>query len=415
MGIYDWFEGKCALMSITSAQSSTLSGAYPSAEIYCSGAARLYSTSGGEWEYTGVCGGCVLILEADIYYIRIYSFTDSKTCFEQELYTGFSFVQPLSFFHHFEGTSCVYGLSFADDSDSGKFAENLAICVEDMGGSSQLYSGGGGSGGHHAAAAPPPMAHAPPVAAPMATPPPVAAPSQEYAPPTPPPSSSNDGPTSTPPMNTTPIQRSESPAQKRGKKEPTKKKGKFGFFRSKKQKKPAAEMVIGGPTDFKHESHIGWDMENGFDIRNIPPEWRKLFQAAGVKKSDLQDADTRKLIVSTINSNLGGDAPPPPAPNAPPPPPAPGGPPAPPPPAATGPPAVGGGLAAALAAKRDNLANAAQREESTPNISNISSQQGSSLADTLANVLSTRRAGIESAGGDDYGDEDDDWSDDWSD
>merc|ERR1712137_106126 len=188
MGIYDWFEGKCALMSITSAQSSTLSGAYPSAEIYCSGAARLYSTSGGEWEYTGVCGGCVLILEADIYYIRIYSFTDSKTCFEQELYTGFSFVQPLSFFHHFEGTSCVYGLSFADDSDS----ENLAICVEDMGGSSQLYSGGGGSGGHHAAAAPPPMAHAPP---------------------TPPPSSSNDGPTSTPPMNTTPIQRSESPAQ----------------------------------------------------------------------------------------------------------------------------------------------------------------------------------------------------------
>merc|ERR1712137_913874 len=394
MGIYDWFEGKCALMSITSAQSSTLSGAYPSAEIYCSGAARLYSTSGGEWEYTGVCGGCVLILEADIYYIRIYSFTDSKTCFEQELYTGFSFVQPLSFFHHFEGTSCVYGLSFADDSDSGKFAENLAICVEDMGGSSQLYSGGGGSGGHHAAAAPPPMAHAPP------------------------PSSSNDGPTSTPPMNTTPIQRSESPAQKRGKKEPTKKKGKFGFFRSKKQKKPAAEMVIGGPTDFKHESHIGWDMENGFDIRNIPPEWRKLFQAAGVKKSDLQDADTRKLIVSTINSNLGGDAPPPapaappppPAPNAPPPPPAPGGPPAPP-----GPPAVGGGLAAALAAKRDNLANAAQREESTPNISNISSQQGSSLADTLANVLSTRRAGIESAGGDDYGDEDDDWSDDWSD
>merc|ERR1712137_118308 len=255
-------------------------------------------------------------------YIRIYSFTDSKTCFEQELYTGFSFVQPLSFFHHFEGTSCVYGLSFADDSDSGKFAENLAICVEDMGGSSQLSSGGGGSGRHHAAAAPPPMAHAPPVAAPMATPPPVAAPSQEYAPPTPPPSSSNDGPTSTPPMNTTPIQRSESPAQKRGKKEPTKKKGKFGFFRSKKQKKPAAEMVIGGPTDFKHESHIGWDMENGFDIRNIPPEWRKLFQAAGVKKSDLQDADTRKLIVSTINAS-GASTDAPPRPMAPAPPPAP--------------------------------------------------------------------------------------------
>merc|ERR1712063_138095 len=248
------------------------------------------------------------------------------------------------YFITFEGNEFVIGMSFAADDEANKFAENLAICVEDLGGTAERYGGGGGG-------------YAPPTAAPptQAYNPPPAAPAQAYNPPPAMPPS-NDAPTTQAPMRTTPITNPDtsSTVPKGAQK---KKKGKFGFFRSKKQKKPAAEMVIGGPTDFKHESHIGWDMENGFDIRNIPPEWRKLFQAAGVKKSDLQDADTRKLIVSTINSNLGGDAPPPPAPAAPPPPPAPNAPP--PPPAPTGPPAVGGGLAAALAAKRDNLANAA--------------------------------------------------------
>merc|ERR1712137_967300 len=159
-------------------------------------------------------------------------------------------------------------------------------------------------------------------------------------------------------------------------------------------------MVIGGPTGFKHESHIGWDMENGFDIRNIPPEWKKLFQAAGVKKSDLQDAETRKLIVSTINSatggagpEMGGPPPPtaPPPPMAPPPPSAPG---APPPPPAASAPSSGGGLLGALQAGRGQLASAAERPQATPDISAISSTQGKSLADTLAGVLDSRRKGI---------------------
>merc|ERR1712137_472456 len=179
-------------------------------------------------------------------------------------------------------------------------------------------------------------------------------------------------------------------------------------------------MVIGGPTGFKHESHIGWDMENGFDIRNIPPEWKKLFQAAGVKKSDLQDAETRKLIVSTINSatggagpEMGGGPPPPtapPPPMAPPPPSAPG---APPPPPAASAPSSGGGLLGALQAGRGQLASAAERPQATPDISAISSTQGKSLADTLAGVLDSRRKGID-ADDDDYDDEDE-WSDDWSD
>ncbi|KYR01214.1 WASP-related protein [Tieghemostelium lacteum] len=61
---------------------------------------------------------------------------------------------------------------------------------------------------------------------------------------------------------------------------------------------------ISGPTGFKHESHIGWDKENGFDIRNIPDDWKKLFQSAGIKKKDLNDPETAKFIFDVIGKNL---------------------------------------------------------------------------------------------------------------
>ncbi|KAM9986047.1 hypothetical protein ACTFIZ_004317 [Dictyostelium cf. discoideum] len=63
-------------------------------------------------------------------------------------------------------------------------------------------------------------------------------------------------------------------------------------------------MEISGPTDFKHESHIGWDKENGFEIKNIPPEWRQLFQAAGIKKKDLKNPETVQFIYSVIGENI---------------------------------------------------------------------------------------------------------------
>ena len=49
----------------------------------------------------------------------------------------------------------------------------------------------------------------------------------------------------------------------------------FGFGKNKKK-----DLVLGCPTNFDHRSHIGWDVSTGFDTRNIPPEWRKLFPTA---------------------------------------------------------------------------------------------------------------------------------------
>ncbi len=51
-----------------------------------------------------------------------------------------------------------------------------------------------------------------------------------------------------------------------------------------KKKEPTNKTisVISGPTNVIHEVHLGWDARDGFKVRNIPLEWRKLFQAAGL-------------------------------------------------------------------------------------------------------------------------------------
>ena len=65
-------------------------------------------------------------------------------------------------------------------------------------------------------------------------------------------------------------------------------------------------MEIGAPTNFKHITHIGWDESNGFEVRNLPEEWKSLFKAAGVKKKDLENKETAKIIVQAQSGQRGG-------------------------------------------------------------------------------------------------------------
>ncbi|GAM26188.1 hypothetical protein SAMD00019534_093630 [Acytostelium subglobosum LB1] len=103
------------------------------------------------------------------------------------------------------------------------------------------------------------------------------------------------------------------------------KKSKNGFFSKilhKNDNTAASDkpMDISGPTGFKHESHIGWG-ENGFEIKNIPPEWQQLFQQAGIKRRDLKNPETAQFIYSVIGETMatqqqpGSRAPPPPPPS----------------------------------------------------------------------------------------------------
>ena len=48
-------------------------------------------------------------------------------------------------------------------------------------------------------------------------------------------------------------------------------------------------MVIGAPTNFQHLAHVGWDEQQGFQVQNLPAEWKNLFKSAGVTKKDLKN------------------------------------------------------------------------------------------------------------------------------
>jgi len=96
----------------------------------------------------------------------------------------------------------------------------------------------------------------------------------------------------------------------------------------------------GKPTDFKHTHHIGWSASGGFDMNNIPSEWKEVFRQTGITKAALQADQTLAKEVfnimeqasaappaattqSTASSSVphapamgGGPAPPPPPPPA---------------------------------------------------------------------------------------------------
>eukprot|EP01096_Ripella_sp_DP13-Kostka_P011718 TRINITY_DN478_c0_g1_i1.p1 TRINITY_DN478_c0_g1~~TRINITY_DN478_c0_g1_i1.p1 ORF type:complete len:510 (+),score=287.34 TRINITY_DN478_c0_g1_i1:54-1532(+) len=470
-------------------------------EMFCAGAARLYSSDGSAWDFTGIFGAAVLISNGNSYFLKIVSLDPGtkKTFFYQELYYNFEYNKDRAWFYTFESDDTTYGLSFSDEGDASTFAEHMATATAEMKDTSARSVAAAAaaaapeeeyyeesyeepevpaySAPTPSYSAPPPAAYSPPPAA--YNPPPPAAYSAPvpgagaysapvpgagaysapvpgagaYSAPVPgggggaPPaglaglpsgmSSSTSADPSKPQMKLVPIKRDPSLDAPQAKKPAKKSGGLFGRLKGGK-KKEAQVMEITGPTGFKHESHIGWDLDNGFDIRNIPSEWKKLFQAAGVKKSELIDPENRKAIVGAIGQSLGADAaavlsgaapPPPPPPPAgggghhggggggPPPPPPPSGgppPPGPPPPPSGGPPPPSGGgggglggLGAALAAKREGLRSADAAPP--PRAAEAAAPPAGSLVDTLAAAMAKRRNEIEKTDDDDN---DEEWSDD---
>jgi len=169
----------------------------------------------------------------------------------------------------------------------------------------------------------------------------------------------------------------------------------------------ADDVVLSGPSGFRHESHIGWDPQNGFEIRNIPPEWRKLFQAAGVKKSKLQDGETAKFIMETVaQAALGMEPPPAPAPPPPMVPSTSAAPhaPAPPPPIPSGGHSSSGLLAGLQSA---HLKRADDRV--LPDLREMDEQQTGNIAVTLQKAMAARR--VDMAESDEEIKSDDEWSD----
>eukprot|EP01097_Dermamoeba_algensis_P009503 TRINITY_DN6699_c0_g1_i1.p1 TRINITY_DN6699_c0_g1~~TRINITY_DN6699_c0_g1_i1.p1 ORF type:complete len:184 (+),score=30.11 TRINITY_DN6699_c0_g1_i1:93-644(+) len=74
------------------------------------------------------------------------------------------------------------------------------------------------------------------------------------------------------------------------------------LFEPKKKEPPPLE--IGGPKDFSHERHVGKTTTNKFEVKNISSDWKKLFQAAGIRRSELEDPETAEFIMETVESSI---------------------------------------------------------------------------------------------------------------
>ena len=214
---------------------------------------------------------------------------------------------------------------------------------------------------------------------------------------------------------------------------------------------------VGKPKDFQQVSHIGWSADGGFDINNIPPEWKKIFKSVGLRKKDLEsnpelagevldimnkaaddtggaiDSNTQEPAApsggntSAVDPNAPDPPPPPPpvqvntnAPAPPPPPPPPGG--------ASGGGGSRGGLldqikaGTELSATPENTGSSGGQRgglldqiRAGKKLNTVTEDErappppsdGSSLADTLKAAMLNHRGAIE---GDDDSSSGDDWS-----
>ena len=101
---------------------------------------RLYTCKVGEneWEYTNIVGGLALVTEANLqnqcsHFIRIIDLNgfnpNKSTIFQQEFYFGMRYSKDSDFFHSFEGTNILIGLSFASVPEADYFFEKVQYCL----------------------------------------------------------------------------------------------------------------------------------------------------------------------------------------------------------------------------------------------------------------------------------------------
>ncbi|CAL8386424.1 unnamed protein product [Gadus morhua 'NCC'] len=241
------------------------------------------------------CGVACLVKDNPMrsYFIRVFDLKEAKMTFEQELYNNFTFNTSKSYFITFPGDTCQVGLNFASEEEAKRFRAG----VTDLVGRRQRKSE---------------KRRDPPngPALPMATVD-IKNPEIHNAP--------GGGHRYHNNSQVNNIVLSSFP-----KKEKKVKGGK---------KKRLTKADIGTPSNFQHIGHVGWDPNTGFDLNNLDPELKHLFDMCGISEAQLKDKETSKVIYEFIEKKGGVEA----VKNelrrqAPPPPPSRGGPPPPPPP-----------------------------------------------------------------------------------
>ncbi|XP_030638840.1 neural Wiskott-Aldrich syndrome protein-like [Chanos chanos] len=266
---------------------------------------QVYAGERGSSWVKKCCGVACLVKDnpQKSYFIRVFDIKEGKTLFEQELYLGFTISSPRSYFLTFPGDTCQIGLNFASEEELKRFRTN----VSDLMNRRQRKS------------------------------------DKRRDPP--------NGPAL--PMATMDIKNPEINNVRLHNNSQFNNMVHSGFNKrdkgkNKGKKKKITKADIGTPSNFQHIGHVGWDPNTGFDLNNLDPELKNLFDMCGISETDLKDKETSKVIYDFIEEKGGVEAvknelrrqPPPPPPSRggplPPPPPHSSGPPPPPPPSRGG-------------------------------------------------------------------------------
>uniref|UniRef100_A0A3P8UK99 Actin nucleation-promoting factor WASL n=1 Tax=Cynoglossus semilaevis TaxID=244447 RepID=A0A3P8UK99_CYNSE len=254
----------------------------------CSAVVQVYGTDRSCVWVKRCCGVACLVKDNPqrSYFVRVFDIKEGKVMFEQELYHNFNMSCSRSYFISFAGDSCQIGLNFASEEEAKRFR----VAISDLLNRRQRKTG--------------PALH-------MAT-----------------------VDIKNPEINNLRFHNSHSHQQPYHLNNMLSHSGlSRKDKKSKGKKKKLTKADIGTPSNFQHIGHVGWDPNTGFDLNNLDPELKNLFDMCGISEAQLKDRETSKVIYDFIEKKGGVEA----VKNelrrqAPPPPPSRGGPPPPPPP-----------------------------------------------------------------------------------
>ncbi|XP_045693643.1 neural Wiskott-Aldrich syndrome protein-like [Phyllostomus hastatus] len=78
--------------------------------------------------------------------------------------------------------------------------------------------------------------------------------------------------------------------------------------KEKEKSKRVTKADIGTPSNFQHIGRVGWDPDTGFDLNNLDPVLKSLFDMCGISEAQLKDRETSKVIYDFIEKTGGVEA-----------------------------------------------------------------------------------------------------------
>ncbi|KAJ8249642.1 hypothetical protein COCON_G00228580 [Conger conger] len=226
----------------------------------CSAVVQVFAADRNSSWMKRCCGVACLVKDNPqrSYFIRVFDIKDGKMMFEQEFYNNFSISCSRSYFISFPGDSCQVGLNFANEEEAKRFR---AAAGELLGRRQRKTE----------------KRRDPPngPALPMAT-----------------------VDIKNPEINNVRFHNNNimhSSFSKDRKK-------------AKGKRKRLTKADIGTPSNFQHIGHVGWDPNTGFDLNNLDPELKNLFDMCGISEAQLKDRETSKVIYDFIEKKGGVEA-----------------------------------------------------------------------------------------------------------